>query len=100
MRTTEIMYLSDLPHRVVHESSSLAPIMQSEALPGLVFTYETRRSHSRIRKLEILVQIVEPVQKVPHVPPQHRQHPVVAVLAHKPDEEYAHLIEKVGLVHF
>lgn len=63
-------YLSYLPHGVINESPTFAPVMQSQSLPRLVFAYKTWSPHPRIRKLQILMQIIQAVQKIPHVPTQ------------------------------
>lgn len=40
------------------------------------------------------MQIVETIQKVTHVPAQHRQHSVISILADKADKTNAHLVHK------
>lgn len=74
--------------------------MQSETVFRFVFANETGRAHSRIRKFQVFVQIVQTVEKVAHVSSQHGQNSVVTVLTHKTDEEYAHLVEKLFFAHF
>lgn len=51
--------------------------------------------HQRVAELQIFVQVIQAVEKVSHVPTQHGQHPVVAVLAHEVYEINSHLIHEL-----
>ncbi len=50
-----------------------------------------------VRELEILVQVVEPVEKVPELPAEERQHVSVSELVQEVDEVVAHAFEELGV---
>lgn len=73
--------------------------LRAFTLARFVFADERRRSHPRIGELEILVEIVQAVEEVPHVSSQHREHAIVTVLTDESYEVHAHLIEELLLRH-
>jgi len=88
---------SDLTHRVVDESSTLGTIVQGQTLLRFVFADKAGSSHPRIRELQVLMQVVQSVEKVAHVAAQDGKDTIVAILAHKAHEVDAHLVHEIPL---
>lgn len=63
-------HFSDLSHRVINKSPSLAAIVKCQALFGLILANKTGRPHAWVRKLQVLVKIIETIKKIAHVAAQ------------------------------
>lgn len=68
-------------------------------LACFVFADERRRSHPRVGELEILMEIVQAVEEVPHVSSKYREHAIVTILTDESYEVHAHLIEELLFRH-
>lgn len=86
-----------LPHGVVDKATPLRPIVQRQALLGLILANEAGSTHAWVRELQVLVQIVQPIEKVSHMPSQHGQDSVIAILTHKADKVDAQSIHEFAL---
>jgi hypothetical protein len=48
-------YLFNLSHGIMYESSAFASVVKHQSVHGLIVAVERRRSHSRVRELQVLV---------------------------------------------
>lgn len=69
--------------------------MKSKSLPCLILANKARRSHPRVTELEVLVQIIQTVEEVSHMPAEYRQNSVVAVLWDESNKVHPHLIHEL-----
>ncbi|GBL81841.1 hypothetical protein AVEN_93580-1 [Araneus ventricosus] len=87
----------DLPDGVPEKPSSGAPVVQRQSRRRLVLAEEGRGLHPGVAEFEVFVQVVETVEKVPHVTAQDTENSVVAVMADEGHEVHSHLVEKFPL---
>lgn len=90
----------DLTLHIVHESFTLASIVEHKSCGTLFLDEKARRFQLGITEPHVLVQVVETVQKVSHVSTKHAQDAVITVLAYKVDKlasKFLHDLIKVGV---
>ncbi len=91
--------LFNLSLDVLHKALALGAIVHSEAVGRFLGDVKTWWLDLGVGEAQVLVQVVEPVEEVPHAAAEYLEHHVVAVLANKGDEPFAQGVHDLVDVH-